>query len=261
MAAGGKFGFQLLSRTFGFMEDREIKDLFMKWGLQGFLSVQTYMFEKQFQAYQKDDFVLDFLRDPKVTSTLLMPSKRGGLSAVGSAAASVTAKAVPCSILSMDFFDRLRADGLVHEDGRICGCFDEYVEGFTISDEIRKMLLMEESDHYDLYSDVEKEEFLYLLFRHVVLGGGCCQYEDSVDPYLTTVKTIYKQLLSVQKDPTTKKLQVISNVFRVTALDEKGNTYYPSEDPDHPQNFCYLLVDPLKRHVTVFSHVYGGSPF
>ncbi|KAJ7392803.1 hypothetical protein OS493_010462 [Desmophyllum pertusum] len=39
-------------------------------------------------------------------------------------------------------------------------------------------------------------------------------YEDDINHYLETTKTIYKDLLSVHKDPTTKKLQVGSVVLK-----------------------------------------------
>ena len=35
---------------------------------------------------------------------------------------------------------------------------------------------------------------------------------------------------------------------------------YPA-DTEHEQNFAYLIVDPLKRHVIVFSHSYGTGVF
>ena len=57
------------------------------------------------------------------------------------------------------------------------------------------MLLSDESDHFDLYSDTEKQEFLFLLFRHMCLGGATCQYEDNVKPYLDITKLIYKDLV------------------------------------------------------------------
>ena len=37
---------------------------------------------------------------------------------------------------------------VVREKGSLTKCFDEFVEGVTISDELRKLLLMEDSDNY-----------------------------------------------------------------------------------------------------------------
>ena len=58
-----------------------------------------------------------------------------------------------------------------------------------------QMLLLEDSDHYDVYSDSEREEFLFRLFKHVCLGGAVCQYEDTVQPYLDVTKSLYKDLV------------------------------------------------------------------
>ena len=57
------------------------------------------------------------------------------------------------------------------------------------------MLLLEDSDNYDMYTQSEREEFLFLLFRHICLGGSVCQYEDDIKPYLDTTKLLYKDLV------------------------------------------------------------------
>lgn len=57
------------------------------------------------------------------------------------------------------------------------------------------MLLIDDSDNYCLYSDSERDEFLFCLFQHFCLGGKICQYEDNVDPYLDVTKQVYKDLI------------------------------------------------------------------
>lgn len=44
---------------------------------------------------------------------------------------------------------------------------------------LRDMLLSEESDNAELYSAEERQELLYCVFEHLVLGGACCQFEVS----------------------------------------------------------------------------------
>jgi len=44
-----------------------------------------------------------------------------------------------CTVTSMDFFRKLKEEGIVRENGNICKCFDEFYEGITISDELRKV--------------------------------------------------------------------------------------------------------------------------
>ncbi|XP_052218948.1 cilia- and flagella-associated protein 300-like isoform X1 [Dreissena polymorpha] len=201
----------------------------------------------------------DFMRDPAVMSSLLVASKDGNPRLLNMPAESIKVEVVPCSILSMAFFDRLYGS-VVRDTGYLHKCFDEFVEDFTISDELRKMLLSEESDHVDLYSDSEKNEFLFRLFRHVCLGGQICQYEDKIDPYLNFTKSLYKDLVSVQKNAETKDLNITSSVFKIQAMDKDGEVFYPSSKR-HEQTFSYLIVDPLKRHVIVLYHQFGGGVF
>ncbi|KAH3808151.1 cilia- and flagella-associated protein 300-like isoform X2 [Dreissena polymorpha] len=255
-----KFTFQQCpGKKFATLEDKDNKELLTKWSMCGNLLAQMYTFDQPFQVYQKDEFMLDFMRDPAVMSSLLVASKDGNPRLLNMPAESIKVEVVPCSILSMAFFDRLYGS-VVRDTGYLHKCFDEFVEDFTISDELRKMLLSEESDHVDLYSDSEKNEFLFRLFRHVCLGGQICQYEDKIDPYLNFTKSLYKDLVSVQKNAETKDLNITSSVFKIQAMDKDGEVFYPSSKR-HEQTFSYLIVDPLKRHVIVLYHQFGGGVF
>lgn len=232
----------------------------MKWGMKGRIIVQYFSYDQLFQAYQKDDFMLDFFQDPAVVASLHVLSDGGTWGPSGFTAEKVEVTTVPCSVTSMTFFDRLEAEGLVRDNGRIVKCFDEFFEDFTISDEVRKMILLEDSDNYEVYSESEREEFLFRLFEHLSLGGSVCQYEDSISPYLDTTKALYKDLISVQKDASTKELRVISHIFKVKAWDKDGYQFYPC-DQDHRQTFAYVAVDPLKRHVAVLYHRFGSGVY
>ena len=56
-------------------------------------------------------------------------------------------------------------------------------------------LLLEDSDNYDIFSEADRQEFLFVLFKHLCLGGAVCQYEDDIKPYMETTKLIYKDLV------------------------------------------------------------------
>lgn len=255
-----KFSFQYLSsKKFSSVDCKESQELFLKWSMKGRICAQMYSFDQSFQAYEKDSFIMDFLTDPNVLHSLRVVSSSGGWSSLGVKATSITGEVVPCTVLSMTFFDRLHDDNVVRESGAIQKCFDEFYQDIVVSDELRKMLLIDDSDHYCLYSDTEREEFLFNIFKHICLGGKLCQYEDNVEPYLEITKQIYKDLISVQKNSETKELNIISHVFKVTAKNDDC-LIYPA-DREHDQNFAYLIVDPFKRHVTVFYHNYGTGVF
>ena len=54
--------------------------------------------------------------------------------------ARVKATQVPCTVLSMAFFDRLYEDNkIAREGGLLVKCYDDFYEGITISDELRKV--------------------------------------------------------------------------------------------------------------------------
>ena len=44
------------------------------------------------------------------------------------------------------------------------------------------------------------------------------EYEDEIQPYLDVTKSVYKELVSVRKDPESQKIQVVSPVFKIEAL-------------------------------------------
>jgi hypothetical protein len=44
------------------------------------------------------------------------------------------------------------------------------------------------------------------------------EYEDEVQPYLDATKSVYKELVSVQKSGESQTIQVVSPVFKVEAL-------------------------------------------
>ncbi|KAM4701396.1 cilia- and flagella-associated protein 300 [Discoglossus pictus] len=261
VSGAGKFTFNpIQNKTFSSLENRETRDLLLKWSMNGRITAQAFRYDQYFQPYQKDDFVLAFFQDTNVISQLkLLSDSSGQWKRLDTEVNKVEVKEIPCTQLSMSLFDCLYSEGIVKESGHISKCLDEYLDDFTISDELRKVLLMEDSDKYDIFSQSDREEFIFRLFKHICLGGAICQFEDEIDPYLETTKSVYKDLMSVQKDPETKHINIISTVFKVTAYDKNGMCY-PSTKP-HEQTFAYFIVDPLKRHVNVLYHCFGGGAF
>lgn len=57
----------------------------------------------------------------------------------GSKVTKVEATVVPCTQISMSFFDRLYSEGVVRETGDIVKCYDDYYDDILISDELRKV--------------------------------------------------------------------------------------------------------------------------
>lgn len=68
--------------------------------------------------------------------------------------------------------------------------------------------------------------------------------------------TILKGLISVGKDPKTSKVHVSSVACKLNG-GEGMFDFFPV--PYHPQNFCYLVVNPTKREATVLYHAWCGD--
>ncbi|ETE73275.1 hypothetical protein L345_00892, partial [Ophiophagus hannah] len=253
--------------------------------MDGRITAQAFSFDQNLKGYQRDDFLMvvtqilftiqriihlfilfsgnlswqAFFNHPEINSNLKLLSSSGQWTTLNAKVKKVEAKNILCTQVSMSFFDRLYCEGLVRENGTIVKCFDEYHDEILIADELRKVLLLDDSDHYDLFSHLDREEFLFCIFKHLCLGGAFCQYEDDLSPYLETTKFLYKDLVSVQKHPETKNINIVSTVFKVCAYDADGLCYPTSNS--HEQNFAYLIVNPLNRHIYVLYHVFGVSSF
>nr|XP_055036461.1 cilia- and flagella-associated protein 300 isoform X1 [Misgurnus anguillicaudatus] len=222
----------------------------------GRITTQAFNFDQSFQPYRSNDFAWDFFQDPHVKNNLKVLDSSGSWTLLGRDITHVNAEVVPCTKVSVDMFDPVYSNGILRPSGHIVKCYHEIYPDF---DELRMILLEEDSDNYHIFSASDRQEFLFRLFKHVVLGGELCQYEDVVDPYIDTAKIIYKDMVSVQKDPETKTIGVVSTVLKVSAYDASG-LCYPS-GIENEQTFAYLSIDPFKRHVYILYHSFGIGDF
>ncbi|CAJ1084076.1 cilia- and flagella-associated protein 300 [Xyrichtys novacula] len=241
----------LPSKKPSFLQDKDTLALLMKWSMLGRMSAQTFSFDQTFYPYNSEKFALGFFKDPTVVSTL-RTTIEGAWAPIDKPVVCVDVEQVPCTQVSMELFDPIYSCGILRPSGHVVKCFHDIYPDY---DELRQMLQEEDSKCYYVIGREERREFLFRIFKHLCIGGELCQYEDMVDPYINTTKLIYKDLISVQKDPETKKISVVSTVLKVCAHDDSGRCF-PGE-PEEEQTFAYLIVDPYKRHVTLFYHRYG----
>ena len=74
-----------------------------------------------------------------------------------------------------------------------------------------------------------------------------CQPEVVIDRYLAFTKALYRDVITVYKDSKSGDVKLsgrVYNIRRVTGLNLF--TY-----PDSSQNYLYIIVDPLKKQITV----------
>lgn len=60
-------------------------------------------------------------------------------------------------------FDKLEEDRIV-VNGHIKGMFEEFYEGIQIADELRACLVLEESEHYCVFNENDRQELLFRIF-------------------------------------------------------------------------------------------------
>ncbi|XP_071025405.1 cilia- and flagella-associated protein 300 isoform X2 [Oncorhynchus clarkii lewisi] len=213
MVSETKFSFNLLpTKTFSFLQDKSTLQLLMKWSMLGRISAQAFSFDQNFYPYNSHDFTLSFFRDPCVL-TNLRKMEAGAWVTLEGEVVCVQAEVVPCSKVSMEMFDPLYSSGIITSSGHITKCFHDTHPDYDL---LRQMLQEDGSEEYGV---MERREFLFLVFKHMTLGGELCQYEDTINPYIDTTRTIYRDLVSVQKNPESKEISVVSTVIKVSALD------------------------------------------
>nr|CAH8829372.1 unnamed protein product [Trichobilharzia regenti] len=233
----------ILEREYPSLSDKETKSFLLKWSMKGRLKAVTFTFDHMFAPYRADSFFTKFLNTSMVQQVLSIPP----------ASINVNIKSVRCTLTNMDIFHKLSS--LTYESGKIKKCMDEIFETILISDKLRECLLLEDSPDYCLFTEKERDEFLFRLFKHICVGGEVCQQEDEIKPYIDITRKIYRDLISVQKNPVSKMIEIISHVYEIQANDGQ-NLVFPS-DKEHLNTFAYAIVDPLKRNLILFYHTFG----
>ena len=110
--------------------------------------------------------------------------------------------------------------------------------------------MWEDSEYYNSFDESMRNEFLFRIFQHLVIGGELCQYEDNVEPYFKATTALYKDMVTVYKDSETDEVKVGSHAFAITNVADT-NLYI---ERDHPMNYLYLTISPDTWHVNVWYH-------
>merc|ERR1719375_161830 len=166
---------------------------------------------------------------------------------------SISVSKILTNTVNMSFFNKFEDIGAISHTGHISGRIEEDFEGVPIHNLIREAILMEESELYDAFSVKDRKEFLFRIFSHVLFGGASNQYEDHVEEYFKVTKAIYKDLLTVRRNDS-GDVEVVSQVYEVISFGEAGRLF----SHENPTNFCYVILDPIMRHVSVW--YFGYKP-
>lgn len=237
------FEFTSLSETdVPCLETRETKELLLQWNLNETLSVGKFRFTGSFDQTSDVDYdrlLKDFVRDSSCAAKL-------GFIGTPSTPTAIQVQQLSTAVKSMDFFDRLEEIGVVN-NGTIRGCFEEIYDGISVGDQLRDMLVNDDSENASAYSESEKKELIFVLFQILVIGGSMCQPDYEVKRYQEMTKTLYKELVTVFKNPTTGEVNISGRCYSLASVD--GVDIFSNPDREK-QNVLLLIVEPLKKVIT-----------
>jgi hypothetical protein len=221
-----------------------------KWGLSQNMELVKFRFNTSFELQDLQRFLKDLFNDPIVRknfpplTSVILPDDQKEIE-------NFKYKVLNTRATNMDIFDTLYENDIVTlETGYIHQDYDVYVEDITISDKLKQAMLVEDSEAYSVFSQDQRDEFLFHIFKRIVVGGSLCQYENTIEPYLEMTKAFYKDIVSAAKEPETNKIYIRSVPVEILSI-EKSNIY---KKKYHPQNFFYVIIDPYQRYVHLWYH-------
>ena len=248
------FTFELVEAEYPSLKGKDAEEHLLRWGLADGLKVLTFRHTGRYAAASTSgaaDFVSSLLRAPAVASAL---------QAAGALAGDVratAAEALRCEALSMELFDVLEAaDVVLTKGGYIRKCLDELVDGANAQDELRELLVNEDSVKADTFSEAAQKEALFRLFKMFAVGGPMCQSDDEVGNYLEMTKSLYRDLVTVYKSSKTGQVEIATEAIAVGEVTDGGFTVFPR---DNKHNVMLVFVDPLKKLTRIVYHPF--TPF
>jgi len=221
-----------------------------KWGLSKNMELVKFRFNTSFELKDLQRFLKDLFNDPIVKKNfppltlVVLPDEQKEIE-------NFKYKVLHTQATNMDLFDPIYENDIVTLDtGYIHQDYDQYVEDITVNDKLKQALLVEDSEPYGVFSPDQRDEFLFHIFKRIVVGGSLCQYEERIEPYLEMTKDFYKDIVSAAKEPETGKIYIRSVPVEILSI-EKSSLY---RNPYHPQNFFYVVIDPYQRYVHLWYH-------
>lgn len=242
------------------LSHKDNKDCFLQWNVDTCMKAYMHRFVGHFESTSgsagQDSIVdaeyirllKDFLKDVGVHNLL-------GFNGTPATPFKVNCKVLKTNAMSMNFFDRLSEYDIV-SNGHIKGCFDETFHGITVQDKLREFLLNEDSENNSVYSADEQSELLFQIFKCLVIGGSMVQPDTTIDRYLEMTRGIYKDLLTVYKNPTNGQINVSGRIFMIESVEGVDVFSSSGNEQGDATNMMIVVIDPLKKHVITLKKDY-----
>ena len=235
------------------LSERDGAERMLRWGLKDHLQVKRFKFSGRFQPDDAEQLVSSIVGSPEVLASLNVAVT----SASAAAAGALSVAPVASTVLNMGFFDVLERENMMGSNGYLRKCMPETYDNVESDNLISDMMLNPDSENLSVYTQAQKAEFIYHLFKLLFVGGAMHQRDDYATEYLETTKALYKQLLTVHKSGRTGKIEISSQIFEVTKADDAGE--FKLYNREHPHNKCCVVVDAVKKLATVVYLPFGGS--
>ena len=140
-----------------------------------FMRTHTFRFDQRFDEEQLDVFLADFFGDATVQAAMPVSTAPDSWAPLGPVKqGAVRHTPLRTTVLRLDFFDRLN-DAKVVRNGSIGKCLDQPCGDILISNLLQKLLLDEESEEWELFSEADRSELIFHVMRRLAIGGGMCQ--------------------------------------------------------------------------------------
>ena len=248
------FQFEVSNTPFPSLDTYEMKQKLVKWDMTR-MQMTRFRFDEPFVRMNAEEFMQCFFNHKEVQGCIMMVDKRGSPMYLSGKVSDIKCQELSCTAVALDMFDKVYERDLVREDNNyIQKCMDIFLDGgVTVSDKLREVFMCgDESENYDLFTDDERNEFIWHVMWRLVSGGGMCQYEDDFTIYRDACKDFYKEMIGVVKNPHTDEVETTSIVYQISGF-EANVDLFARHAPNH--NFCYLCVNPTRREVIYW---YGG---
>jgi hypothetical protein len=159
------------------LSSREGREMLLQWNLDTNLKVKIFRFNGALNSSLSSDYdrlLKDFFRSTTCTAEL-------GITGLPEDPLTLDIMRRETTVLTMDFFDKLRDADIVTPSGNIRGCYEEVFDGITVGDKLREMLLNQDSENNSLYSEDEKKQLIFHLFKIFAIGGAMCQPDNDIN--------------------------------------------------------------------------------
>ena len=166
----------------------DMQNCLYRWGLLESLKVLKFRFNLEFQITSAKQFL---------ESLMAVKAVQGLIGVSYESIRNVEFVVKKCSLLNTNFLDRFEEHNIMDSDGYLRQIMPIYQGDFEVNTKLSQILSkleVEDEQLLHLFDDV-RDEFLFSLFRVLVLGGKFNQLDDSIDSYREITKQMYKGLV------------------------------------------------------------------